>query len=123
MRTNNAKDTPMNASTRGVARLLIAAGTAAAFAFSGLAAASAGAEPIDTAPIDPTTDQSNALPAVGVIEGLAREYVSPDVVPANALGPVNQFVEQFAPTTTQIREFFTFLQQSRAPATINRPIG
>ncbi len=113
----------MNASARRAARLLLAAGAAAACGLLGLAAAPAGAEPADTAPIDPTTDQSNVLPVVGVIEGLAREYVSPDVVPASPLGPVNQFVEQFVPTTSQIRDFFTFLQQSRAPATINRPIA
>jgi len=49
-----------------------------------------------------------------------NQYVVPNapVVPS----PVGTF-EQLIPTTTQVRDFFAFIQQFRGPASIYPPTG
>jgi hypothetical protein len=113
----------MSTSARSAAPLLLAAIAAAAWAI-GFAAAPAVAEPADSTTIGPATSDSTVLPVTSVIQGLWSDYV-----PANAaelpspIGPVDQVIERFAPTTTQVRDFFAFVQQFRPPATVAGPSG
>ncbi|BBY42705.1 hypothetical protein [Mycolicibacterium celeriflavum] len=106
----------MDAPTRSATKLLLAACAAAAswFCFS---AVPAGAEPTDFATPGPTTEESNVLPVADVLEGMWSEYVPPDAVSPGPIGSADRFIEQFVPTTTQIRDFFVFLDQFRPLAT------
>lgn len=101
--------------------MLFLAGAATAWGI-GFAAAPAVAEPADT-PSGPTTDEFIGLPAASVVEGMWREYVPANAVPQGPIGQVDQLIEQFLPTTTQVRDFFVFIQQFRPPAPIIRPTG
>ena len=107
----------MRTSNRSAAPLLLAA-TAAAWAIGMAAAAPALAEPGNPADPSPDPAASAALPVVSVIDGMWNQYVAPNAtVPPNL---VDTF-EQFVPTTTQLRDFFGFIQQFRAPAPITPP--
>lgn len=108
----------MEVPTRSVARLLLAACAAAASAFC-FSAVPVRAEPTDYAPPGPTTDGSNVLPVAGVLEGMWSEYVAPNAMSPDPIGSADRFVEQFVPTTTQVRDFFAFLEQFR-PLTTGR---
>jgi hypothetical protein len=111
----------MSTSARSAAPLLLAASAAAAWGI-GFAAAPAGAEPADSTTIGPTTGDSTVLPVTSVIEGILSEYVSPNAgLLPSPIGPVDQVIEQFVPTTTQVRDFFVFIQQFRPPAPITGP--
>jgi len=111
----------MRTSARSAAPLLLAAGAAAAWGI-GFAAAPAVAEPADSTTIGPTTGDSTVLPVISVIEGIWSEYLPPNaVVLPGPIGSVDRAVEQFVPTTTQVRDFFASVQQFRPPATITRP--
>jgi hypothetical protein len=111
----------MSTSARSAAPLLLAASAAAAWGI-GFAAAPAVAEPTDSTTIGPTTGDSTVLPVTGVIDGIWSEYASPNAgVLPSPIGPVDHLVEQFVPTTTQVRDFFAFIQQFRPPATITQP--
>jgi hypothetical protein len=110
----------MSTSARSAAPLLLAA-SAAAWGI-GFAAAPAVAEPADSTTIGPTTGDSTVLPVTSVIEGILSEYMSPNAgVLPSPIGPVDQVIEQFVPTTTQVRDFFVFIQQFRPPAPITGP--
>ncbi|WP_156425378.1 MULTISPECIES: hypothetical protein [unclassified Mycobacterium] len=52
-----------------------------------------------------------------VLEGMWKEYVPPNAMSPDPIGSADRFVEQFVPTTTQIRDFFVFLEQFRPLAT------
>jgi hypothetical protein len=111
----------MSASARSAVPLFLAASAAAAWGI-GFAAAPAVAEPTDSTTIGPTIGDSTVLPVTGVIEGIWSEYAPPHAgVLPSSIGPVDQAVEQFVPTTTQVRDFFAFIQQFRPPATTPWP--
>jgi hypothetical protein len=111
----------MSTSARSAAPLLLAASAAAAWGI-GFAAAPAVAEPADSTTIGPTTGDSTVLPVTSVIEGIWSEYVPPNAgMLPSPIGPVDQVIQQFVPTTTQVRDFFAFIQQFRPPATITGP--
>ncbi|WP_326546888.1 hypothetical protein QGN32_01290 [Mycolicibacterium sp. ND9-15] len=106
----------MDASALNALRLLAAC---AAATFCGLVAAvPAAAEPVEPGPTGPTADASNVIPAAGVLEGMWREYVPRNAAPPAQMGAVDRFFAEFVPSATQIGDFFAFLQQFRAPATI-----
>ncbi|WP_156426725.1 hypothetical protein [Mycobacterium sp. IS-3022] len=105
----------MDAPTRSAAKLLLAACAAASsLCFFAVPAA---AEPTDFVAPGPTTDESTVLPVADVLEGMWKEYVPPNAVSPDPIGSADRFVEQFVPTTTQIRDFFVFLEQFRPLAT------
>jgi hypothetical protein len=113
----------MSTSARSAASLLLAAGAAAACAI-GFAAAPAAAEPEDSTSIGTTTGDSTVLPVTSVIEGIWSEYIPPNAgAPSSPIGPVDQVIERFIPTNTQVRDFFAFIQQFRPPATTTKPSG
>lgn len=112
----------MNASGRRTSRLLVALFTAAAFG-SVVVAAPAAAEPTDSGVTGPASDASDVLPVARVLEGMWSAYVPRDAAPPAHIGAVDQFFEQFVPTTTQVGDFFAFLQQFRPPAMTMGPIG
>lgn len=105
----------MVTSARTATRLLLAGTAATACAF-GVAIASAAAEPPDSDFTGPTFGGSDVPPVVGVIDGMWREYVPADTVPPGTIGQIDQLIDQFVPTTTQVRDFFSFIQQFRPPA-------
>lgn len=107
----------MATAIRSAAKLLLVATAAAGWAL-GVAATPAAAEPVDPDFTGPPVDGSEVLPVVGVIDGMWREYVPPNAVPPGPTGQINQLIEQFVPTTTQVRDFFAFIQQFRSPETI-----
>jgi hypothetical protein len=111
----------VSTSARSAALLFLAASAAAAWGIA-FAAAPAVAEPADSATTDPTTGDSTILPVTSVVEGIWNQYVPPNAaVLPSPIGPVDQFVAQFVPTTGQVRDFFAFIQQFRPPATTTRP--
>lgn len=108
------KGTHMNASRLTVSRLLFAV---CAVAASGLffGSAPAVAEPFDPAPPGPSAGASDVIPAVGVLEGMWRQYVPRNVAPPDQMGAVDRFFNEFVPTATQVSDFFTVIQQFRGP--------
>ena len=108
----------MEWSFRSAVRLLPAVCAAAAWGF--FVAAPAGAEPIDPGP---TVDGSNVPPVASVVEGMWSEYVPATAMQPDPTGAASQFVEQFVPTSNQIRDFFALLQQLRVPTSIIGPLG
>jgi hypothetical protein len=103
----------MRMSARSAARLLLAAGAAAAWGI-GFAASPAVAEPANSTTIGPRNGDATVLPVTSVIEGVWNEYVPANAgVLPNPIGPVDQVIEQFVPTTTELRDFFAFVQQFR----------
>jgi hypothetical protein len=112
----------MSSSPRSVAPLVLALTTSVAWAI-GIATAA----PVVAAPGDSSTDNSSpngtstsVLPVIGVIDGMWNQYVVPNAPVAPS--QVGRF-EQLIPTTTQVRDFFAFIQQFRGPASIYPPPG
>lgn len=108
------KGTHMNASRLNAPRLLAATCAVAAFGFF-VAAVPAAAEPTDPGTPGPVTGASDMIPAVGVLEGMWRQYVPSNAAPPAQMGAVNRLFDEFVPTATQVSDFFTFIQQFRAP--------
>jgi hypothetical protein len=102
----------MITSARSAVLLLLAASASATWGI-GFGAAAAIAEPANSTTIGPTTGESTVLPLTSVIEGMWSEYVPSSARVLPNIGPVDQVIEQFVPTTTQVRDFFTFVQQFR----------
>nr|WP_090278760.1 hypothetical protein [Mycolicibacterium komanii]CRL74407.1 hypothetical protein CPGR_03642 [Mycolicibacterium komanii] len=104
----------MKASRLTAPRLLIAA---CAVAASGLflSAVPAAAEPFDPAPPGPYAGSSDVIPAVGVLEGMWRQYVPRNAAPPAQMGAVDRFFDEFVPTPTQVSDFFAVIQQFRLP--------
>jgi hypothetical protein len=96
----------MRTSARSAASLLLAVAAAAALDTSARAAA----QPAD---VD-ASGASPAPPVIRTIDGIWNAYVPPNAfVPRS---PVGTFAEPFLPTTSQMRDFFGFIQQIRPPA-------
>nr|WP_090345650.1 hypothetical protein [Mycolicibacterium malmesburyense]CRL78150.1 hypothetical protein CPGR_04538 [Mycolicibacterium malmesburyense] len=104
----------MKASRLTASRLLIAA---CAVAASGLffAAAPAAAQPVDPVSPGPVAGSSDVIPAIGVLEGMWRQYVPPNAAPPAQMGAVDRFFNEFVPTPGQVSDFFGFIQQFRGP--------
>lgn len=102
----------MKASRITARRLLIAACAVAASGFF-FASAPATAEPFDPAPPGPSGGASDVIPAVGVLEGMWRQYVPRDAAPPAQMGAVDRFFDDFVPTPTQVSDFFAVIQQFR----------
>ncbi|ULE31975.1 hypothetical protein [Mycobacterium sp. IDR2000157661] len=107
-------------SARSAARLLLAATASAALAF-GVAVSPAAAQPADSEFTGPTIGGPDVLPVVGVLDGMWREYVPPNAVPPATIGQIDGLIDQFVPTTTEVRDFFGFLQQFPRPGVIRQP--
>ena len=104
----------MSSSHRGAAPLLLALTSCAAWAIGMASAAPVVAEPGDSSTADgsPIGPSTSVLPVIGVIEGMWNQYVVPYApVAPDQLGPL----EQLIPTTTQVSDFFAFIQRSRSP--------
>ncbi|UUO00361.1 hypothetical protein M4D79_15120 [Mycolicibacterium novocastrense] len=109
------KGTHMNASRLTVSRLLFAACAVAASGLFLSAAPQAAAQPADIAPPGPSTTASDVIPAVGVLEGMWRQYVPRNMAPPDQMGAVDRFFNDFVPSATQVSDFFTVIQQFRGP--------
>jgi hypothetical protein len=112
----------MSSSPRSAAPLILALTTSVAWAI-GVATAA----PVVAAPGDSSIDNSSpngastsVPPVIGVIDGVWNQYVVPNAPVAPS--QIGTF-EQFLPTTTQVRDFFSFIQQFRGPASIYSPSG
>ncbi|KUI11899.1 hypothetical protein AU193_01915 [Mycobacterium sp. GA-1285] len=105
----------MNSSRLNAPRLLLATCAVAASGYF-LAAVPASAEPTDTWTPGPATTASDVIPAVGVLEGMWRQYVPRTVAPPDQMGAVDRFFTEFVPTATEVSDFFGFIQQLRPPA-------
>ena len=110
----------MSTSARAAAPLLLAVSAAAAWGI-GIAAAPAVADPGDPPGAAGSDVGASSVPPVfGIIDGMWNARVRPNaIVPQSPLGT---FAQQFIPSTSQIRDFFGFIQQFRPPApTTARP--
>ncbi|OBG91117.1 hypothetical protein A5698_21245 [Mycobacterium sp. E136] len=106
----------MKASRLTAPRLLIAACHVAASGFL-FASAPAAAEPFDPAPHGPSAGGSDVIPAVGVLEGMWRQYVPRDAAPPDQMASVDRFFSDFVPKPAQIGDLFAFLEHFRGPMT------
>ncbi|MGE2720013.1 hypothetical protein [Mycolicibacterium celeriflavum] len=104
----------MKASRLTAPRLLIATCAVAASGLS-LTAAPAVAQPADPVSPGPSAGSADVIPAIGVLEGMWRQYVPPNAAPPAQMGAVDRFFNEFVPSPAQVGDFFGFIEQFRGP--------
>ena len=111
----------MSTPARAAAPLLLALSAATAWGIGIATAAPAVADPGDSGAASSNPGGSTVPPVITTIDGIWNARVRPNAIVPQS--PVGTFVQQFMPSTGQIRNFFGFIQQFRPPGPITAPTG